>query len=69
MHVLQRCVVEVSELNKQNFWMKVWRLVELAEDNRLGYFCIDNVLMRSRMNDIGEQIVQIVSQSHIGNEF
>ena len=57
---LKNCL-EVSELKKHT------RLCEsletcrkLAEDNRQGYFCKDNVLMRSRMNDIGEQAVQIV---------
>ena len=33
---------------------------KIAEDDKKGYFCKDNFLMRSRMNDIGEQIVQIV---------
>ena len=33
---------------------------KFAEDDKQGYFCKDNVLMRSKMNDIGEQIVQIV---------
>ena len=53
--------LEVSELKKQTLLDESFETCrKLAEDNRQGYFCKDNVLMRSRMNDIGEQTVQIV---------
>ena len=53
--------LEVSELKKQTLLDESLQTCrKLAEDNKQGYFCKDSVLMRSRMNDIGEQIVQIV---------
>ena len=53
--------LEVSELKKQTrIDESLQTCRKLAEDNKQGYFCKDSVLMRSRMNDIGEQIVQIV---------
>ena len=54
--------LEVSELKKQTLLNESLQTCrKLAEDNRQGYFCKDNILMRSRMNDIGEQIVLIVA--------
>ena len=53
--------LEMSELKKQTLLDESLETCrKLAEDNRQGYLCKDNVLMRSRMNDIGEQVVQIV---------
>ena len=53
--------LEVSELKKQTLLDESLETCrKLAEDNRQGYFCKGNVLMGSRMNDIGEQTVQIV---------